>query len=257
MAQKVQRKDDNILNFGQMNTFHNVVVREFTPVDRVAVHQIFYEGIMEMIPDRAFRGLKYHPESLLLYFAATVLCFVMTMCWCVIAIIPAIVLCGRYFYTRQVVHGFLEQTMSKDMGDIEGFYMKPTGCCMWVAVLDGKVVGMVAAVGQQKSGGVVELQRMSVDRRFRRFGIGLALGRKLLDFAAAQGYVSVVLSTTSYRPAAHRLYKRLGFRCVETTNGYITPGARQSLLGKIFYRVRNHVYTLDVKDINISMISQH
>lgn len=51
--------------------FNRIVVREFEPADEEAVHLIFYEGMMEMIPDTAFRALKYHPECLLLYAAMT------------------------------------------------------------------------------------------------------------------------------------------------------------------------------------------
>ncbi|KAM9363592.1 N-acetylaspartate synthetase-like [Symphorus nematophorus] len=226
---------------------HTIVVREFEPTDKPEVQRIFYEGVMEMVPDTAFRGLRHHPESLLLYAAMTVICFVIPMCWWVIGLLPAIVLCGRYFYGRRVIHGYLHQAMNGDMGDIEDFYMKSLDSCLWVALLEGKVVGVVAAVGQQKSGGAVELQRMAVDRRYRRHGVGVALGRKVLEFAVTHRYSSVVLGTTAYTRAAHQLYQRLGFRCVGVTNGYVTPGARRSLLEWIFYRVRHHHYCLYVK----------
>uniref|UniRef100_A0A3P8TFT9 N-acetylaspartate synthetase n=1 Tax=Amphiprion percula TaxID=161767 RepID=A0A3P8TFT9_AMPPE len=137
------------------------------------------------------------------------------------------------------------------MGDIEGFYMKSPGSCLWVAVLDDHVVGVVAAVGQQDSGGAVELQRMSVDQRYRQCGIGVALGQKVVEFAAAHGYSSVVLGTTAYSPAAHKLYQGLGFCCVGVTNGYVTPGARQCLLEQIFYRVRHHHYRLNMQKSKI------
>lgn len=123
---------------------------------------------------------------------------------------------------------------------------------LWVAALEGKVVGVVAAVGLQKPRGSVELKRMSVDRSCRRCGVGVALGRKVLEFAIAHKYSTIVLGTTAYTPAAHQLYKRLGFRCVRVTNGYVTPGARWSLLERIFYRVQHHYYSLDVQDITLN-----
>lgn len=126
------------------------------------------------------------------------------------------------------------------------------GSCFWVAVLEGKVVGTVAAVGQQKeSGGAVVLQRMSVDQRYRKCGVGVVLGRKVLEFAAHYGYSSVILGTTAYAPAAHRLYQRLGFCCVGVTNGYATPGGGHSLLEQIFYRVLHHHYRIDVQSISL------
>lgn len=121
------------------------------------------------------------------------------------------------------------------------------GSCLWVAVLEGRVVGVVAAVKQQNSRGALELQRMSVDQRYRQCGVGAALGRKVLEFAVAHRYPSVVLGTTAYTPAAHCLYQRLGFRCVGVADGYVTPGAKRSLLERIFYRVRHHYYQLDIQ----------
>lgn len=48
-----------------------VVVRNFESADYPDVERIFIDGLMEMVPDTAFRGLKRHPESLLLYAAMT------------------------------------------------------------------------------------------------------------------------------------------------------------------------------------------
>lgn len=48
-----------------------LLVRKFEPKDNRVVQHIFYDGLMEMVPDTAFRGLRHHPESLLLYAAMT------------------------------------------------------------------------------------------------------------------------------------------------------------------------------------------
>lgn len=135
--------------------------------------------------------------------------------------------------------------------------LSPSDSCLWVAVLDGKVVGVVAALGRQKSEGVVELHRMSVERSCRQCGIGVVLGQKVLEFAVTHGYSFVVLGTTAYMPAAHKLYQRLGFRCVGVSNGYVTPGARLSLMEQIFFRVRHHHYSLDVQNSKITSCGQH
>ncbi|XP_034716645.1 N-acetylaspartate synthetase-like [Etheostoma cragini] len=240
----------------QRNGLQTVVVREFEAADKPEIQRIFSEGLMEMVADTAFRGLRHHPESLLLYGAVTVACFAITMCWWMIGLLPIVVLCGRYFCSRRVIHGYLEQAMSRDMGDMEGFYKKFPDSCLWVAVLDNKVVGVVAALGRQKSG-VVELHRMSVERTCRRCGVGVALGQKVLEFAVTHGYSSVVLGTTAYMPAAHKLYQRLGFRCVGVTNGYVTPGARRSLMEKVFFRVCHHHYSLNVQNGKIASCGQH
>lgn len=69
MEEKTQKGDDSRLK--AQNGFQTIVVREFEPADKLQVQRIFSEGLMEMIPDTAFRGLRHHPESLLLYSAMT------------------------------------------------------------------------------------------------------------------------------------------------------------------------------------------
>lgn len=118
--------------------------------------------------------------------------------------------------------------------------------------MEDKVVGTVAAVKEQKSDGVVILRRMAVDQDYRQRGIGVALGQKLLEFAVANKCSYVVLGTTAYTPAAHKLYQKLGFRCVGVTNGYVTPGFRLSLLERIFYRVSHHHYALNLQNGDIT-----
>lgn len=118
--------------------------------------------------------------------------------------------------------------------------------------MEDKVVGTVAAVKEQKSDGVVTLRRMAVDQDYRQRGIGVALCQKLLEFAVANKCSYVVLGTTAYTPAAHKLYQKLGFRCVGVTNGYVTPGFRLSLLEKIFYRVWHHHYVLNLQNGDIT-----
>ncbi|XP_030000738.1 N-acetylaspartate synthetase-like isoform X1 [Sphaeramia orbicularis] len=233
---------------------HSIVVRSFEPSDKLEVQRIFYEGMMEMVSDTAFRGLRHHPESLLLYAAFTIGCLVITQCWWVIGLLPVSVLCARYFCSRRVIHAYLDCALQTDMGDVEGFYMKSPDSCLWVAVLEGKVVGLVAAVGHRTQTGTVELQRMSVDQNCRRRGVGMVLGRKVLEYAVTGGYSTVVLGTTAYNSAAHRLYQSLGFSCVGVTNGYTAPGTRQSVLERVFYRVRHHHYSLDVQRTKLKIL---
>lgn len=44
-----------------------VFIREFEREDREEVRRIFYEGIMERIPNTAFRGLRQQPKAQFLY----------------------------------------------------------------------------------------------------------------------------------------------------------------------------------------------
>ncbi|TNN35691.1 N-acetylaspartate synthetase [Liparis tanakae] len=246
MEEKMQRKDVRN-DFKRPTIRHGVItikVREFESADTREVQQIVHDGMMEMIVDTAFRGLRHHPESLLLYAAMTAACVAITTSWWVIGLFLASLLFGRYFYSRRVIHRNLEHAMT-DMENIQEFYMKPPDRCLWVAVLEDRVVGVVAAVGQQEPGGAVQLQRMSVDRRYRRLGIGTLLGRQVVEFAVTRGYSSLTLGTTAYVARTHLLYQGLGFRHVGSTNGHATPGARRDVLEWMFYRVRHHHYKLN------------
>lgn len=114
------------------------------------------------------------------------------------------------------------------------------------------MVGMVA--GHLLQDGTIELGRMSVDHRYRRWRVGAALGQEVLKFArhhaddscSSSDTTTVVLGTTAYTAAPHRLYRALGFRCVDVTEDFCTPGTQRALLERAFYRVRHHHYQMDL-----------
>nr|XP_033806755.1 N-acetylaspartate synthetase isoform X3 [Geotrypetes seraphini] len=122
-----------------------------------------------------------------------------------------------------------------------------TGSCFWVAVLDGNVVGIVAARGNDEDN-AMELRRMSVDSNYRGKGIAKALGRKVLEFSMLNNYSSVVLGTTAVKMAAHKLYESLGFKHVGIIEGYTLPGMTNSLLERVFFQLRYHRYRLQLRE---------
>ncbi|XP_072904062.1 N-acetylaspartate synthetase isoform X2 [Hemitrygon akajei] len=218
-----------------------VYIREFELSDRDSVRRIFFDGIMERIPNTAFRGLKQQPRILLFYLCLTVMCFYLTKSLLLTCCVPILLLGSRYHYSRKVIVSYLECALQTDMSDIEQYYMKPAGSCFWVAVLDGNVVGIVAARSHEDDN-TVELCRMSVDFDQRGKGIAKALGRKVLEFAVLNNYSAVVLGTTAVKVAAHKLYESLGFRHVGVTDHYVLPGMTHSMLERIFFQVRYHRY---------------
>nr|XP_005319149.2 N-acetylaspartate synthetase [Ictidomys tridecemlineatus] len=162
-------------------------------------------------------------------------------------LVPAGLLALRYYYSRKVILAYLECALHTDMADIEQYYMKPPGSCFWVAVLDGNVVGIVAARAHEEDN-TVELLRMSVDSRFRGKGIAKALGRKVLEFAVLHNYSAVVLGTTAVKVAAHKLYESLGFRHMGASDHYVLPGMTLSLAERLFFQVRYHRYRLQLRE---------
>ncbi|XP_033839158.1 N-acetylaspartate synthetase [Periophthalmus magnuspinnatus] len=224
-----------------------VFIREFEREDREEVRRIFYEGIMERIPNSAFRGLRQQPKTQFLYAMLTVMCFVVTKSITLTCCAPFILMGARYYYSSKVIHNYLDYALHTDMADIEAYYMKPTGSCFWVAVLDGRIVGIVAAQGREDDN-TVELRRMSVDSRYRGKGIAKALGRRVLEFAVRNNFAAVILGTTAVKMAAHKLYESLGFRQTSQSEDYRLPGMSRSLLERLFFQIRYSRYRLQIRE---------
>ncbi|XP_053714217.1 N-acetylaspartate synthetase-like isoform X1 [Synchiropus splendidus] len=260
----------------------SLVVREYQAKDRQSVIQIYSMGILELVVDTAFRSLKYHTESLLIYFLFTVaeltcrvkrgvtitgclepvisgragtnsrwpfaVSFMVTKSWWMLGLVPALVLCARYYCSRLVIHDFLQYMLSTDLRDIEEYYMNSPDRCFWVAEKEGKVVGVVAASGDRTTGSL-ELLRMSVDTNCRKCGLGKALCRKVMEYAATEKYTSIKLGTVGYTGAALRLYESVGFRWLENINGFQFPGTiHHNLFFRIFFRVYQSRYRLDLQN---------
>ncbi|KAM6949302.1 N-acetylaspartate synthetase [Aplochiton taeniatus] len=224
-----------------------VYIREFEQADHVEVRRIFYEGIMERIPNTAFRGLKHQPQTKFLYALLTLMCFVVTKSLALTCCMPFVLMGARYYYSWKVIHSYLDCALHTDMADIDAYYMKPTGSCFWVAVLEGQVVGIVAAQGREDDN-TVELRRMSVDSRFRGKGIAKLLGRRVLEFAVVNNYAAVVLGTTAVKLAAHKLYESLGFRRSGENKDYKLPGMCRSPLERLFFQMRYLHYRLQLRE---------
>ncbi|MED6294330.1 N-acetylaspartate synthetase, partial [Characodon lateralis] len=103
-----------------------VFIREFERGDQKEVLRIFHEGIMERIPNTAFRGIWQQPRTQFIYAFLTVMCFYMTKSVTLTCCAPLILMGARYYYSRKVIQSYLERALHTDMADIEAYYMKPT-----------------------------------------------------------------------------------------------------------------------------------
>ncbi|CAI5774174.1 Hypothetical predicted protein [Podarcis lilfordi] len=101
-----------------------VCIREFHPSEQEAVRRIFYEGIMERIPNTAFRGLKDQPWTQMVYGTMAVMCFVVTKSLLLTCCLPFFLMGMRYYFSRKVILSYLECALNTDMSDIEQYYMK-------------------------------------------------------------------------------------------------------------------------------------
>jgi ribosomal protein S18 acetylase RimI-like enzyme len=98
--------------------------------------------------------------------------------------------------------------------DVEG---RARGALVLVAI-DGRLLGGVTYVGDVTNAyaefddpQAAGIRMLAVDPEAQGRGIGMALVEACLDQARADGRARVVLHSTPWMRAAHRLYDRLGF----------------------------------------------
>lgn len=106
---------------------------------------------------------------------------------------------------------FIRSSLESDLSDIHGTYIAPGGN-FWVvtpAEEPSRVVGMVGLEAKPSKEG--ELRRMSVGRSYRRFGIGRLLLATLEQWAVAQGFGKLWLTSATAMKPAHALYEASGF----------------------------------------------
>jgi len=82
---------------------------------------------------------------------------------------------------------------------------------MWVALLDDKIVGTVAAITKDDS---LYIRGMGIQPAARGKRIGEKLMKHVEAFAVEQGHSQLTLSTTPFLDRAIRLYEKLGYERV-------------------------------------------
>lgn len=86
---------------------------------------------------------------------------------------------------------------------------------LFVAELNGSLAGCIMLC-QTDDPSVGQLRLFAVEKAYRRYGIGSALIRTVMDKVKAAGYQKVILWTASPLAAAIRHYEKLGFKAVES-----------------------------------------
>jgi putative acetyltransferase len=84
---------------------------------------------------------------------------------------------------------------------------------LWVADVDGEVVGCVAFEpwGEDEGGSRARMKRLYVLRDHRGKGLGRALCEAVMEGARAAGHKVMILDTTQGMKEARALYRALGF----------------------------------------------
>ncbi|KAA3662818.1 MAG: N-acetyltransferase [Chloroflexi bacterium] len=109
--------------------------------------------------------------------------------------------------------GFLDTTLNPDLDDISTAYRDGI---FLVAVAGNpaeagnQIVGTGALIPEDE--GLIRIVRMSVDKNFRRKGIGRRILSELCDIAKKCGYKQIALETTETWEEAIHFYQQNGFQ---------------------------------------------
>jgi ribosomal protein S18 acetylase RimI-like enzyme len=107
---------------------------------------------------------------------------------------------------------YIEGSLSNDLADISGHYLKSSDSHFWVAEVDGLIKGSVGVY--RRADGEAELRRMSVAEDCRRQGIGRKLLRTAEEFCRRQGYQRVYLTSATHMSAAVAMYQKAGYQLI-------------------------------------------
>lgn len=111
-------------------------------------------------------------------------------------------------------NGYVRNSLKRDLADIEGAYLNAGGH-FWVATtVDPEtkasiLVGTIALERKSKAEG--ELRRLSVKTEFRRSGLGRELIAHLEQWARAQQFQRVTLTTGVVMEEAVAFYPKVGY----------------------------------------------
>jgi len=121
---------------------------------------------------------------------------------------------------NETAHGdldsYLGRCLSTDMANpYEHYVLGDKKAGFWVARTNNETVGTVAIYPVETEPNVAEAFRVSVDDRYRRLGIAVLLMEHAEKRATEQGYSTMMLQTTEYLLAAHRLYESMKYDLVK------------------------------------------
>jgi len=98
------------------------------------------------------------------------------------------------------------------MKGITEFLQDPSGSNLWIAEINGHIVGSIAIVKKQNA---AQLRWFLVDAEHQGVGIGNNLMNIAMRFCKDQGYYRVFLWTANILGAARHLYNKFGFSLME------------------------------------------
>jgi len=110
--------------------------------------------------------------------------------------------------------GFEDPTKNPDLDNIKKSYKNST---FLIAQNGDQIIGCGALVPRDE--GTAEIVRMSVQKDYRRRGVGTSILASLVDAARENGYLRVILETTSSWTNVISFYLNFGFKITHSQAG--------------------------------------
>lgn len=116
----------------------------------------------------------------------------------------------RHASDRHIIDSyFVPEHFETELRNLPGEFAPPNGALL-VAEHDGAIAGCVAL--KPLEDGACEMKRMFVAPACHGKGLGMQLGRAIVDEARKIGYRRIMLDTGPAQREAQGLYRKLGFR---------------------------------------------
>ena len=191
------------------------IIRSFERKDQSACQNIFKDGYQEFIESITVIYLSLLVRYIVMAAIFAILAAVIWSAWifAVFVVMACMVLAFICIYLQLTGWLYINHTLSSgDLKDIEESYMSIQQSHLWVAELNGRVVGMVGLIHEENfEQGVYELKRMYVVPSCRGMGIAKNLINELISHAKTNRIKLVFLKTTSTLVPAIQLYMKNGF----------------------------------------------
>ncbi|XP_022799954.1 N-acetyltransferase 8-like [Stylophora pistillata] len=191
------------------------IIRSFQREDQSKCQKIFKDGYQEFIKNLTIVYLLLLVRYIAIAAVFAILAAGIWSAWifAVFVVMAFMVLAFICIYLQLSGWLYSNHTLkSGDLKDIEETYMSNKNSRMWVAELNGSVVGMVGLLHNENfEQGVYELKRMYIVPNCRGMGIAKHLINELISHAKTTRLKLIMVKTTSTLMPAIQLYTKNGF----------------------------------------------
>jgi GNAT superfamily N-acetyltransferase len=129
---------------------------------------------------------------------------------------------ATYYHTHWGLGLYFEVRVATELADLLS-RLDPVHDGVWVAHLNGEIVGTIFIDGHEASTQGARLRWFFIDPRYQGLGIGNRLMQEAMTFCQQAGFRRVYLTTFAGLNTARHLYEKFGFKlCHEEDGTHLT-----------------------------------